>query len=548
MQRAGARWSLLLALATLAACSETPRTQVMVFVRAEEGVRARAQRLDVEVFGAGPGEARALRDTLTYTDAASSEFLPLQWPRRVALVPAGGDPLRTFAVVATAQDDGGEIFARAEVASSYLEGQTLTLDVWLRDDCVGTVCPAGETCAAGACRPVDATDPCSLRTLEGDAVPEGCAPTTDAGHDADVDAGTPDAGPLDAGPDDAGPPDAGPTPVDRYNVVFVTSTPRAPGGLGGIEGAHRYCQDLARDANLPEPASYRAFLSTSSAPAISLLTGSRGFVRVDGRPVADRPSELVAGEMRYPIALDETGAEPLETRVATGTRVDHTAGLTCDDWTSEAGEPTAGNAFDGVRFWLDRRFGFAPAPRALSCGEPLSLYCFGTGRTRALEPAAPPAGAGGAFVTSEPVGTQPAGIAAFDDACQREGGEDYVAFLPDGAGASPIARLGGFGGPWYRPDGVRVAAGVAELAGEQLDAPPIQTALGVYAADGRIWSAEATPDVSTGFACDAWTSTGPRGRFSYLGLARTFYTRAVYRECGGAEGERVLCLSTAPVY
>lgn len=541
MQKTG-----LVCLCLLAgACSTEPRTQVMVFLRAEPGVMERTTRLDVEVLGGAPGEARALRETVTYTTASSSEFFSLRWPRRVALVPEGGDPTREFAVVARAQDAEDE-FARAEVVSGYLDGETLTLDVWLRDACIDQACGDGLTCERGTCVEAAPVDPCSLTRLEDGTVPEGCTPEEDAGRpDAGMDGGT-DAG-MDGGPDagmDGGPDGGPPGPLDLYNVVFVASEARAPGSYGGISGAHTHCQDLARTAGLPEPDSYRAFLTDGSAPPTTLLTGSRGWVRPDGLPFADTIADISGNRTFYPVALTEAGEEPTETRVATGTSIDFGVGETCGDWTEMTGSVTTGNAFDGPRFWMNRRFGFEPRPPPVDCNTAVALYCFGTGRSLALPAPTPPTGAGRVFVTSNDVDSG-AGISAFDAQCQTEGGASYVAFLPDSASGTPLARLAGFTGPWARADGVVVADSVTQLASEELRAPPVLDAFGAYVGD-RLWSTGVAPSMTSGFNCTGWTAGG-NARFSYTGRARGFYSTAVTRICDGVDSERVLCFSTASV-
>ncbi|MEM6957443.1 MAG: hypothetical protein AAF645_17250, partial [Myxococcota bacterium] len=63
-----ARLSLILSAALgLTSCSETPRTQVMVFVRADDAVIARAERLEVIVRGGPPGSMLEERDRIVYS-------------------------------------------------------------------------------------------------------------------------------------------------------------------------------------------------------------------------------------------------------------------------------------------------------------------------------------------------------------------------------------------------------------------------------------------------------------------------------------------------
>lgn len=550
-----------LALLLLVACADpSPRTQVMVFVRAEADVIARAQRLEVEIFGAAPGEERVLRETIVYTDSTSPDFFSLEWPRRVALVPEGQDPNRLFTVVATAYNSGAE-FARAEVTSSYLSEQTLTLDVWLRDDCIDRVCVPGNTCVAGTC--VDATpiDPCALRVIETFVVPEGCGMP-----DGGVDTGTPDTGPQDAGVDsnvgpreDAGSdggldggPDAGPPdPLDIYNVVFVSSESFVPGEFGGIDNAHDHCQRLARAAGLPE-SEYRAFLSTSAASALSVLGDARGFVNVEGRPFADRSTDLAEGKIFYPILLNERGDPNPESRwVVTGTNEDLSTDSTCNDWSSTDGQVTTGNAHDGAPFWLNRRFGFNGNP-PVGCNLENPIYCFGVGRRAELDAPETPAETGGIFLSTGRVSAG-SGTEAFDALCEDEGGPEYVAFLPSAVGESAISRVGSYRGPWARPDGVLVGD-YNDLASGQMLAAINVNATGGYLSGGTevvgVWSGAVQPDAASieATTCSAWNdgSTAQNGRVAYFGRARDTYSNSgTYRvQCNISEGFPVFCIST----
>jgi hypothetical protein len=70
------------------------------------------------------------------------------------------------------------------------------------------------------------------------------------------------------------------------NFVFVTSSAHAPIELGpDLGAADAICAARATEANLP--GTYVAWLSTSTRQARDRLAGARGWVRVDGRPVAD---------------------------------------------------------------------------------------------------------------------------------------------------------------------------------------------------------------------------------------------------------------------
>src|SRR5690606_37464596 len=94
---------------------------------------------------------------------------------------------------------------------------------------------------------------------------------------------------------DGGDHDASVDPTEKHNVVFVTSTQQAAGSLGGLEGADALCRARAEAGGLPRPESYVAWLSDDTVSAIDRLSGSRGWVRPDGRPFVDTLADLESG-------------------------------------------------------------------------------------------------------------------------------------------------------------------------------------------------------------------------------------------------------------
>jgi hypothetical protein len=183
MLRAARRLPFALAacalLWALAGCTkdEAARTQVMVVVDAEPGVRADAATLRIDVEGGATlGElAQSFSDTV-------GPGVP--WPVRIALVPEGNDARRVFRIHAEARDGDGVTVVRTQVLSGYVEGRTKLLEVWLEDACRGVACGSGERCLGGAC--VDeAVDPTTLPDLPDVPADAG----TDAGSDAGSDAG-----------------------------------------------------------------------------------------------------------------------------------------------------------------------------------------------------------------------------------------------------------------------------------------------------------------------------------------------------------------------
>jgi len=160
----------------------------------------------------------------------------------------------------------------------------------------------------------------------------------------------------------------------------------------------------------------------------------------------------------YPPRLDETGADvvAVDTNVLTATAASGTvaASGTCSDWTSTAGNTLLGRASGGTTIWTEYT--------QTSCNSPMRLYCFGVSETNAVH-AAPVAGRI-AFVVAlwPPSG----GLAGADASCTADA---TAAGLPGSfrallatTTATAVSRFSD-GTPWVRPDGIPVAANLAQL-------------------------------------------------------------------------------------
>ena len=529
---------IVLGCALLAACSPAPRTQVMAFIRVEPGVMSRAERLEVVVRGGAPGEPREERERLFFASPRGGEGHALSWPVQVALVPDGRDASRTFEIIATVEDETGA-FARTRVQSGFLSGETLALDVWLRDDCVGQLCDESESCIDGRCAPLRMVEACSLSQLDGGVA--SCAPADGgAGADAGSDGGVTD---VDAGRD-AGPSDAGPAdPLDVHNAIFVTSRTYVLGDLGGIAGADAICQTHAGEAGLPEADGYRALLPTASESAIARLGAARGWVRMDGLPFADRVEDLEAGRVLYPVLLTETGARatvPPGRGVASALNGDLTQHLgNCMDWSSREGFLHAfGDPRDGTGRWLRTDGG------PFGCHESMPIYCVGTARSEPLTPPVAPEGAGLAFVTRDTVAPG-MGVAAFDALCAAEapaGGPTYRALVAPAEGVTAMSRFA-FVGPWARADGVLVAEGPSDIETQRLRSAIAVTADGARYLDAVIWTGADGPGSTRTRTCMDWMDptrdTGSAGRSG--STVAFFFATPTNVLCGASN--RVLCLS-----
>jgi hypothetical protein len=236
------------------------------------------------------------------------------------------------------------------------------------------------------------------------------------------------------------------------NRAFVTST-LSDGNLGGIAGADARCVELARQVGIQ--GDVRAWLSTSSVDAIERLQGSRGWVRMDGKPFVDTPTELQVGNIFHPMRIDEQRRDvDTEVRVHTGSGPGGTFTAACEDWTSNAPISSNNGNANGTGT------GFSYAGSAL-CTVPRHLYCFEVGKSVRVAPA--PVAGRLAFIGSASLDR---GLAFADAACQRQSaivsqpGPTFKALLAT-IGASPASRFDLGGLPWVRPDGVPIAASAA---------------------------------------------------------------------------------------
>jgi len=133
---------------------------------------------------------------------------------------------------------------------------------------------------------------------------------------------------------------------DTSMSFFVTSASPGDGAnLGGLEGADAQCQTLA-DAAGAGSKTWRAYLSTSAVNARDRI-GDGPWHNAKGEVIANTVDELHsdANKLTKQTALTEKG-DPVKGRgdtpnqhdILTGSNADGTvaAGMTCEDWTSNA--------------------------------------------------------------------------------------------------------------------------------------------------------------------------------------------------------------------
>lgn len=302
------------------------------------------------------------------------------------------------------------------------------------------------------------------------------------------------------------------------NFAFVTSTSNHTGNLGGIGGADSICQARAAAAGLA--GTYRAWLTTSTTNAIDRLAPASGWIRPDGRPLANTRADIAAEKLFHPMRIDELGSDVGASSAHTATTYNgtrHPSSTTCNDYTTAlAADTLIGGATDSMgAMWTIWTFS--------NCAATSRLYCFGIDRAATVVPTAP-ASYRRAF-TSEAIFTPGGGIAAADAICQNEASAaglsgTYRALLATTT-ASAASRFNSGPGtlPWGRPDGVLLAPTAAEVFTATLQSAPNTSANQNYAyGNYGIWggATSATAVGTAALTCTNWTvttgSTGGGGR------------------------------------
>jgi hypothetical protein len=327
------------------------------------------------------------------------------------------------------------------------------------------------------------------------------------------------------------------------NRIFVTSRVFDGGNLGGRDGADKACQDLAGSAGLE--GTWIAYLSTSAESAAQRVGSARGWIRTDGRPVADLAQDLDQGRLWYPVRLDEHGkpvGEPGE--VATG--ADPSGGTTprtCADWTtSDAGGLLVSGSWGATTPAFEANF-------YSGCTQAFHLYCLEA--SRSVRVAVPPASGRIAFVASVGLDTS-IGLVGADSLCASlatdaglpgpaDGGRPYRALLATST-VVPVSRFDLTGSPWIQPDGVQVVESSANLADANLLAPILVTQNGTRLSGGLVWEGSLSPNKAGGFDCDNWTTTDASS-VGYVGFAGD-----IGPQQGFWQGAQVNCSTFGYVY
>lgn len=181
--------ALAFVASSIAPGCESPRTrtQVVVTIDAEPGVRAATTSIAIEVRATDAsglvvnGPTVVLPSVVALQQSIGSASSPVAFPVRVALAPEGGDASRRYWIEVRARTSDDRTVSIARVISGYVRGENLTLPLTLDDLCIGEfACQNAETCRLSQC--VDASvDPGSLSGTGGDAPDAGGTPASSLG-------------------------------------------------------------------------------------------------------------------------------------------------------------------------------------------------------------------------------------------------------------------------------------------------------------------------------------------------------------------------------
>lgn len=395
-------------------------------------------------------------------------------------------------------------------------------------------------------------------------VADGCTDATEAGPDAGPeDAGAPDSSPpsSDSGPDAQHPSDASPDGASGdagadgdagdagaqrqfdHNVVFVTSSTYVPGDLGGIPAADQLCTNIANDHGFE--GEFIAWLSDSLYDSKERLGDARGWVRPDGKPVMNFPSNFAETRpFYYPIRLDETEADVGNVEVATNTNAVGAVTMGgCGNFTSTTGELAV-----GVSEGTTARYTFHDHEAYGDCGDPYHLYCFGISKTEPLT--IEPDSGRTAFVSS--VWVPGGGLDSADAHCQQEADAEtgltgtFKALLATST-ASAASRFDATGDVWIRTDGIALASSAAALMDGEFDTSINVTADGDgYVGSAGVWTGAPSPtDLgSEATTCQDWatdeTTASGTGTQAASSAPRAFSEAAGSTSCD--TGLRLYCL------
>ncbi len=176
----------------------------------------------------------------------------------------------------------------------------------------------------------------------------------------------------------------------QARLVFLSSVAYKGGELGGVEGAHLKCQNLAKQAKFDNAAKFMAWISDAQhSPFQDFAHGPEtvglAYVRPDGVRIADDWDDLILNGPGDGIIVTETGEMTLNRSVWTGTAPSGKAFdpvAHCKSWSSSSPADNSRRGRSGidkqqVQAWTQWSVGkHWTSVLSDGCDVSFRLYCF----------------------------------------------------------------------------------------------------------------------------------------------------------------------------
>lgn len=299
-----------------------------------------------------------------------------------------------------------------------------------------------------------------------------------------------------------------------HNIIFVSSQAYAA-NLGSLGAYDQKCNDLATAAGLESAGDdvFVAWMSSTTQDARDRIGNARGFVRVDGTPVAN---DLASDEIFNPVELDETGSPVTATFVTTGTDGDGTvlAGNDCSDWTDNSSAGLRGGTpFGGPYQWS--------SGAGTTCDNSQAhIYCVETDHTAPVQPVQ----TAGRLIFLSNTEFSPGTGTTPDQLCdQSKPASVSTAVALISTSTAAASSLLDPSAVYVRPDGQRVGTGSELVATDGTGAalPPEsgiwQFGNGQYAnvANANVWTGSTTPGQTGTNDCSGWSAGTGQGHTGF---------------------------------
>ncbi len=293
------------------------------------------------------------------------------------------------------------------------------------------------------------------------------------------------------------------------NRIFISSITHDAQLLTAGAG-DMFCAQLATAAGLA--GTYKVLVSTAATGPMgwpARAVGARGWIRVDGQPVADAATDLGAGAMFAALTVTETGA-PVDPGGEFWAMHRNTGATTfCQDWTTNS----AAQASFAITNQRGSNYGNGGGQRP--CNTPAHVICAGADRNVVVQPVTDP---GRKAFTTIAFWDTTTGLATADALCASEAAtagrtESFRALLAM-PGASALSRFDLTKEPWSRVDGLPLLSTTAAWAtAAAFDASANLDASGANVNYSQIITGAADPGApgTQASTCNGWTAMTSSG-------------------------------------